>query len=213
MFTGLIEEIGIIKQIKNLGGGKRISVEAYKILDDLKIDDSVSINGVCQTVVHISSNTFEVEAVEETLRKTTFKTLRTGKKVNLERAAMVGARLGGHIVQGHTDITGYVKSIEKQLTGILLWVEFPVNYRKYVVEHGSICIDGVSLTIARLSGSMLMVSVIPHTWKNTTLAELSNGSEVNLEFDIIGKYIENFTNYGKSNSNSSLDKYIDQPDY
>jgi riboflavin synthase len=214
MFTGLIEETGTIKSMKNIGGGKKIAVNADIIMDDLKIDDSVSINGACQTVVSLGSKYFEVEAVEETLLKTTLSKFRNGMKVNLERAAKIGDRLGGHIVQGHIDTTGYVKSIEKQLTGILVWIDFPIKYAKYTVEHGSVCVDGVSLTIARLRENMMMVSVIPHTWKVTTLSELQNGSEVNLEFDIIGKYIENFTKYSNKEdkpNKSSLSSYIDQP--
>ncbi|MDX9790593.1 MAG: riboflavin synthase [Candidatus Kapaibacterium sp.] len=215
MFTGLIEEIGVIKNVRSLGGGKSISLSAAKIMDDLKIDDSVSINGVCQTVVSIGAGFFEVEAVEETLSKTTLGFLRNGTKVNLERAARVGDRLGGHIVQGHADTVGIVKAIEKQLTGILVWIDFPVEYSKYVVLHGSICIDGVSLTIARLRKNMLMVSVIPHTWELTTLADLKNGSKVNIEFDIIGKYIENFmmNNKNSAEAESSLSQYITQPDW
>lgn len=215
MFTGLIEEIGKIKGIHSLGGGKRISVSASKIMDDLKIDDSVSINGACQTVVSLGSDYFEVEAVEETLAKTTLGALRNGAKVNLERAAKVGDRLGGHIVQGHIDTTGVVKSIEKQLTGIHLWIDFPIEFSKYAVQHGSICIDGVSLTIARLRKNMAMISVIPHTWSVTSLALLNNGSKVNLEFDILGKYIENFMlqRNDKRVGDSSLNQYITQPDW
>jgi len=214
MFTGLIEETGTIKSLKNIGGGKKIAVNADIIMEDLKIDDSVSINGACHTVVSLGSNYFEVEAVEETLLKTTLSKFRNGMKVNLERAAKIGDRLGGHIVQGHIDTTGYVKSIEKQLTGILVWIDFPIKYAKYTVEHGSLCVDGVSLTIARLRENMMMVSVIPHTWKVTTLSGLQNGSEVNLEFDIIGKYIENFTKYSNQEdkpNKSTLSSYIDQP--
>jgi riboflavin synthase len=215
MFTGLIEEIGKIKSVRSLGGGRSITVTARKIMDDVKIDDSVSINGACQTVVSVGADYFEVEAVEETLAKSTLGKMRYGDRVNLERAAKVGDRLGGHIVQGHVDTTGTVKSIEKQLTGILVWVEFPIQFARYAVQHGSICINGVSLTIARLTKGMVTISVIPHTWDVTTLSELKNGSEVNLEFDIIGKYIENFMNYKneKTAENSVLSQYITQPEW
>ena len=215
MFTGLIEEIGIIKSISNLGGARKITVSASKILNDLKIDDSVAINGACQTVIKVNSKEFEVIAVEETIRKTTLGSLKSSDEVNLERAMKVSDRLGGHIVQGHVDTTGNVKSIEKQLTGILVWVEFPIQFARYAVQHGSICINGVSLTIARLSKGMATISVIPHTWDVTTLSELKNGAEVNLEFDIIGKYIENFMNYKneKPAESSALSKYITQPEW
>ncbi|MDT3738481.1 MAG: riboflavin synthase [Candidatus Kapabacteria bacterium] len=214
MFTGLIEEIGKIMDVRSLGGGRRIAVSARKIMDDLKIDDSVSINGACQTVVQIGNDYFEVEAVEETLSKTTLGKMRNGKLVNLERAAKVGDRLGGHIVQGHVDTTGTVKSIEKQMTGILVWIEIPVNYLRYVIAQGSVCIDGVSLTVAKVTNSMVMVSVIPHSWSVTTLSGLHNGDAVNIEFDIIGKYIENFVNFKnkKPEVRSSLEQYMTQPD-
>lgn len=214
MFTGLIEEVGIVKNIQNIGGGRRITISADKIMDDLKIDDSVSTNGVCLTVVAHSESSFDVEAVEETLLKTTLSTFKKGKKVNLERAARVSDRLGGHIVQGHTDTVGTIKSIEKLATGISIWIEFPIEYAKYVVEHGSIAIEGISLTVARLRQNMMMVAIIPHTWKVTAISELQNGSKVNLEFDVLGKYVENFVKHYKNSTtltSSNLEKYIDQP--
>jgi len=191
MFTGLIEEIGIIKAIRPLGKGKRITVQADLIMDDLKIDDSVALNGVCQTVVEVSAKTFDVEAVEETLRKTTLSKLINGQKINLERAVRLGDRMGGHLVQGHVDCTGHVLSIIPESAGNLIWLSFPSQFGKYVVPVGSVCIDGVSLTIAKAEPDKLMVAVIPHTWNVTIFSELKIGKEVNLEFDIIGKYVEN----------------------
>jgi len=185
MFTGLIEEIGTIKNISPLGSGRRITVEASHIMDDLKIDDSVAINGVCQTVVEHTEKTFLVEAVEETLKKTGFGNLRPGLKVNLERAARLGDHMGGHLVQGHVDCTGNVISVRQQPASHVLWISFPSAYEKYIVPVGSICIDGVSLTAADVKSNKFMVSIIPHTWKMTTLNELKAGSLVNLEFDII----------------------------
>ncbi|ROL61320.1 riboflavin synthase [Bacteroidetes/Chlorobi group bacterium ChocPot_Mid] len=194
MFTGLIEEIGEIKAIRPIGNGRRFTIGARKIMNDLKIDDSVALNGVCQTVVKLSEDTFEVEAVEETLRKTTLGKLNISQKINLERAVRLNDRLGGHLVQGHVDCTGYVLSIIPESAGKNLWVSFPTKFRKYVVPVGSICIDGVSLTVAKVEADKLMVAIIPHTWNSTIFKELKNGKEVNLEFDIIGKYIENMTN-------------------
>ena len=194
MFTGLIEEIGTVKAIRPIGRGKRITVTADKIMDDLKVDDSVALNGVCQTVVGLTGNTFDVEAVEETLRKTTLGKLINGQKINLERAAKLGDRMGGHLVQGHVDCTGHVLSIIPESTGKLLWISFPTQLRKYIVPVGSICIDGVSLTVAKVDADKFMVAVIPHTWELTMFKDLKTGSEVNLEFDIIGKYVENMTN-------------------
>lgn len=216
MFTGLIEETGKILSLKSIGGGKRITVAAKKIMDDLKIDDSVAINGACQTVVAFSENSFTVEAVEETLRKTTLKLFRPGAAVNLERAAKLGDRLGGHIVQGHVDTTGNVKTIQNERTAVNLWIEYPTEYSKYIIPVGSIAINGVSLTVAKLQNSSFMVSVIPHTWKVTTLSQLSMGMPVNLEFDLIGKYVENMVNphlRKNSDTESSLRYLIDQPDF
>jgi len=210
MFTGLIEEVGTIESINNIGYARKIRVKANKILSDIKIDDSVAIDGACQTVIETGKDYFVVEAVEETINKTNFKLLRPNTKVNLERAAKFGDRIGGHIVQGHVDCTGKIISIEKQSLGILLKIEFPYNYSKYIVEHGSICINGVSLTVARLHGTTLTISVIPHTWNNTTFYINSIGATVNLEFDIISKYVENMVKF-KENSPSNYE--INTPQY
>ncbi len=190
MFTGLIEEIGKIAAVRPLGGGKRITVECSKIFDGLKIDDSVAINGVCLTVVAISGRRFDAEAVEETMRKTTFSNIRVGSKINLERAARLGDRMGGHLVQGHVDCTGKISSVIHETTGWQLWVTFPREFSKYIISSGSICIDGVSLTVARVERDRFMISIIPHTRSITTLGELKTGGIVNLEFDLIGKYVE-----------------------
>lgn len=212
MFTGLIEEIATIANIRNIGSGKRITVNAKKIMDDLAIDDSVAINGVCQTVVELGDNHFTVEAVEETISKTTFGKLRNNQKVNLERALRLSDRLGGHIVQGHVDTTGRIGTINQLAAGRNIWIEFPGQFRKYIIQHGSICIDGVSLTVARVEGTKFMVTVIPHTRNVTTIGTISPGENVNLEFDIIGKYVENISKH-QEKSNSIWDAFIDQPNY
>lgn len=198
MFTGLIEEVGLINFIRPYGGGKLISVVAKEILKDIKIDDSVAINGVCQTVIGYNRNTFEVVAVEETLQKTTLGKLVSSRKVNLERAVRADSRLGGHFVQGHVDCVGSVAKIEKLRTAINLWISFPNEYQKLVVPTGSAAIEGVSLTSARVEGDKLMCAVIPHTADNTILGELRPGSEVNIEFDVIGKYVNKVMSLSKS---------------
>ncbi len=214
MFTGLIEEIGIIRGIRNIGGGKRFTVEGKKILSDLKIDDSVAINGACQTVVSISGNLFEVEAVEETLKKTTLSKFRSGQKVNLERALMLGSRLGGHLVQGHIDTTGKIKQVRKLSSSYLYYISYPDDFAKYIIKHGSICIDGISLTVADIQQESFVVSIIPHTSANTIIETYSAGVEVNLEFDIIGKYIEKMLKPSINDKGTSfLDSFIEQPEY
>ncbi len=215
MFTGLIEEIGYIRSANPVGGGKKFTVEASKIMEDLKVDDSVSINGVCQTVMSHTDRSFDFIAVEETLRKSTLKDFRPGKKVNLERAARLGDRMGGHLVQGHVDCRGTVLSVGHQETDRLVWVSFPSGFSKYVVNAGSIAIDGVSLTTARVEENKFMVTIIPHTWEVTVLRELRPGIQVNLEFDIIGKYVEKFAapHLGEpKSSGSSLDQYLEHPE-
>jgi riboflavin synthase len=212
MFTGLIEEIGSIKKVKSIGGGLRIQVSAAKIMDDLKIDDSVSINGACQTVVSLTENSFDVEAVEETLLKTTLEKLKPGDSVNLERAALPDSRLGGHFVQGHVDCIGELAKIEKLQTAVNLWFFYPKEFTELIVPTGSICINGVSLTSARVENNQFMVAIIPHTLKSTNLKDLKVGSKVNLEFDIIGKYVVKILSASNlSKRTSPLDKYITQP--
>ncbi len=212
MFTGLVEEIGKVQKVQPIGGGRKFTVEARKIFDDLKIDDSVAINGVCQTVTEINGNSFSFVAVEETLSKTTLSELRSGSLVNLERALRPVDRLGGHIVQGHVDCIGTITKTESLSTAVLLWVKFPKEFEKYVVRTGSICIDGVSLTTARVQSNVFMVSIIPHTWEKTILKEYSIGTKVNLEFDIVGKYIEKILG-NSSDSSSIFEQFIDQPEW
>lgn len=190
MFTGIVEEIGTIRAIRRQGNGVRLSVGGKVVMDDLRLGDSVSINGACQTVVNRTDSGFDVEAVEETLSRTTLGLLKTGASVNLERAMQLGGRLGGHLVQGHVDTVGTVISIEPQTTSWQVWIEFPSEFARYVIPTGSICLNGVSLTSARVNGNRAMVAVIPHTWKNTVFHLLSSGDSVNIEFDVLGKYIE-----------------------
>lgn len=227
MFTGLVEEIGKIATITKSGDGRIIKVECDKILSDLKIDDSVAIEGVCQTVVSIKGNIFEVVAVEETLRKTNFKNLSIGKKVNLERAIRLSDRLGGHIVQGHVDSIGEIKSILQETNNYLVSIELPKEFKKWVIPVGSICLNGVSLTVAKVQDNTITVAIIPHTWQVTTLASLKVGDSINIEFDVLGKYIENMllngvisnnmlTNHNSNqsnNSNSILNQFYNQPEY
>ncbi|MBD1208864.1 MAG: riboflavin synthase [Ignavibacteria bacterium] len=210
MFTGLIEEVGTIRSLRPQGQGFRISIAAKVVTQDLKIDDSVSINGACQTVVRCDGTSFDVEAVEETILKTTLGAFQTGRRVNLERALQIGARLGGHIVQGHVDTRGTVRAIQKQSTSWLLTVDFPGEFARYVVPVGSICIDGVSLTAARVEQNTLTVAVIPHTWSHTTLHECSSGGAVNLEFDIIGKYIERLLLSGNADHAHHISRNLPQ---
>ena len=193
MFTGLIEEIGTIHSAENKGTSKRLVVTAKTVMNDLKIDDSISINGACQTVISRTATTFSVDSIDETLRKTTLGQLTRNSRVNLERAVRADSRLGGHMVQGHVDCTGRIRTINDIQGSRQVWVEFPPEYSKYVVPIGSICLDGISLTVARTEKNAVMVALIPHTLAVTTLADRKTGDTLNIEFDIIGKYVERMT--------------------
>jgi riboflavin synthase len=190
MFTGIIKEIGTIASVRKKGGGLILTVNAPECSSELNIDDSVAVNGVCQTVISKTKKLFEIEAVEETLKKTTFVSLKAGSTVNLELPVKLNDHLGGHLVLGHVDTVGSIESIKKR--GISWWVsvQIPKQYSRYVIPVGSISIDGVSLTIAEAGETLISVSIIPHTMENTIFTAYKKGSRVNLEFDIIGKYIE-----------------------
>jgi riboflavin synthase len=189
MFTGLIEEIGTVVRVSPRKGIVEIVIRATKVMDDLKVDDSINIDGVCQTVIKHTKDTFTVQSVQETLRKTTLGSLRPGSTVNLERALLPSSRMGGHFVQGHIDGTGTVTSVRKAAGDWLITVTLPASFMKYVIPKGSICIDGVSLTVASVERNDLTVAIIPHTLEATTIKNLRKGSKVNIELDMIGKYI------------------------
>jgi riboflavin synthase len=189
MFTGLIEDIGRITAIKKIGDGVRFTI-THNSLDDIRIDDSIAVNGCCLTAVAVQSNSFEVEAVEETLKKTTLGEFAVGSEVNLERAMRLSDRLGGHLVLGHVDGVGQILSIEERSTSWWITVEIHAELEKYLIHVGSIAIDGISLTVAELEENKVSVSIIPHTWQVTTLGQRRAGDRVNIEADLIGKYVE-----------------------
>lgn len=189
MFTGLIEEIGTISLIKTLSGAKQITVKASRILDDLKVDDSVCVNGICLTATAIHPDGFEATAVQETLEKSTIRDWKQGQSVNLERALRLSDRLGGHLVQGHVDGVGRVQSIQKLGEGHRIRMAIPKTLSVYVIEKGSIAADGVSLTVAAVLGDLIEIAVIPHTWKQTAMQFVKTGNRMNIEVDLIGKYV------------------------
>lgn len=195
MFTGIVEELGKIISISREKNGFKIEISCEKILSDLKIDDSVAVDGVCQTAVEVKSSSFVVQAIEDTINRTTFKDLKAGSNVNLERALTLETRLGGHLVQGHVDCVG--KVIDKRGNGLSesYTILVPENYMKFIVPHGSITLNGVSLTIQQFSQSNFVVSIIPHTLNETTISSISIGSQLNVEFDIIGKYVDRVVNF------------------
>jgi len=204
MFTGLIEETGTIQQIKNIAGGKKIVISAEKILSDIKVDDSISVSGVCLTVIEYNKKKFTVEAVGETLQKSTIADLKINDSVNLERALRLNDRLGGHFVQGHVNGIGRISRLEKRGDNWFVEISIPVELEKYVIEEGSIAIDGVSLTIAKLNNNFVGISVIPHTFKNTVISNYRIDTAVNVETDFFAKYIEKILLGNNTGSNGIL---------
>lgn len=200
MFTGLIEEVGKITNINKNFEAITLTINASKIFNDIKIGDSISVNGVCTTVTNFNSTSFSVDISSQTLNVTNFKNLKNNDFVNLERAMKVGDRFGGHIVSGHIDFTSTF--LEKKQIGesIFLTFEIPNEKEKYFIDKGSVTINGISLTIAQKKKNSITVCIIPHTLANTNLQYLKSGEIVNIEIDLIAKYIENFT---ISNDNTS----------
>ncbi|WP_282126418.1 riboflavin synthase [Marinifilum flexuosum] len=192
MFTGLVEEIGQIKAIERGAKSIRLSISASKIMDDVKLGDSIATNGICLTVISFDSAGFTADVMPETMNRTSFGTLGTGSKVNLERAVRVGDRLGGHMVSGHVDGLGAIVGQEKDDNAIWVSIAAPKNILKYVIEKGSIAIDGISLTVAYVDEKIFKVSIIPLTQYDTTLTSKKAGEKVNLECDMTAKYIEKF---------------------
>ena len=194
MFTGIIEEIGKVSEVNPIPGGKTIKISAIKILNDISVNDSVSVNGVCLTAIEVDEQGFKVDAVGVTLEKTTFSELQISSPVNLERSLKLSDRLGGHFVLGHVNGTGVIKEIIKLGNNYLIRVNVPNNMKKYLIDEGSITIDGISLTIAELKDSTIGISIIPHTWNNTTLQYKNAEDRVNIETDVLAKYVERLTN-------------------
>lgn len=195
MFTGLIEEIGKITSIQRGGKSIRLTVSASKILDDVKVGDSIATNGICLTVVNFDSKGFSADVMPETMSRTSFEQLVPGSKVNLERAVRIGDRLGGHMVSGHVDGLGEVLAKEQDDNAIWVSIAAPKNILKYIVEKGSVAIDGISLTVAYVDEKIFKVSIIPLTQEDTTLTAKKKGDKVNLECDMTAKYIEKFMFY------------------
>ncbi len=190
MFTGIIEEMGTIRQIAKGTSSAVLTIEGEKIFDDLKLGDSVAVNGVCLTASSISGNSFTADVMHETLRRSSLGKLNIGSRVNMERAMPLNGRFGGHIVSGHIDGTGVITNIKTDDNAILYTVGTDPHLLRYIIPKGSIAIDGISLTVAELGETWFQVSIIPHTATETILSEKKVGDMVNLENDLIGKYVE-----------------------
>jgi len=193
MFTGIIENLGKITKLEKANGNLNITVQCG-FADELKVDQSVAHNGVCLTVVSVSENEYSVTAIDETLKKTCLNELNIKDVVNLERGMKLGDRLDGHIVQGHVDQIGTCKDISKQDGSWIFTFSYDDSFGNITIEKGSITINGVSLTVVDSKKSSFSVAIIPYTFENTTFKYLNKGSSVNLEFDVIGKYVKRLTN-------------------
>jgi riboflavin synthase len=190
IFTGLIIEVGRVRRVQKRADGAFLVIEAKKVLEGTRLGDSISINGVDLTVIEMTADSFSADASLETLKRSTLGELRAGNRVNLERALAVGERLGGHMVQGHVDGTGELVSATPEGNAYRLRFRFPRELGRYIAMKGSIAVDGISLTVAGLGDDWFEVAIIPHTWRETSLADLKSGDRVNLEVDVLAKYVE-----------------------
>ncbi len=209
MFTGIIEGLGAIREVRSSGGGGRFVVEAGFDLDRTKIGDSVAVSGACLTVVEIDGRRFTVDVSPETLSKTTFGKARIGERVNLERALRLSDRLDGHLVSGHIDGIGQIAGRKTESNAIIISVGVPENLARYLIPKGSVAVDGISLTINECGPDGFEVSIIPHTAKLTTIGFKRTGDPVNIETDVIGKYVERFVTGYRSPGNQAKPSSID----
>ncbi|OAB46995.1 riboflavin synthase [Paenibacillus antarcticus] len=199
MFTGLVEEMGILRGITRNSEAMVLHITASTIMSDLKIGDSVSVNGVCLTATSLDANSFAADVMPETFRKSNLRDLQIGNKVNLERAMIANGRFGGHIVQGHVDGIGRIQHVTRNQNAVVYEIT-PANQEvfKYIIPKGSITLDGISLTVVQVKEGTFEVSVIPHTLEQTVLNHKRAGDTVNIECDVLGKYVEHLLNYGSS---------------
>ncbi len=196
MFTGIIETTGLIRDLQHVHAGALLTLSAPLFSSELKVGDSVAVNGVCLTAVRCIGDSFSFDLSSETLARTSFARAKKGTRVNLERSLLVGSRMGGHFVQGHVDAVGCLISTIPSGEGSLITIEFPHELERFLVSKGSVAVDGISLTVAALQGNRFTVAVIPHTLHETNLGFLRPGDPVNLEVDILAKYFERFFQLG-----------------
>jgi riboflavin synthase len=205
MFTGIIEETGLIKAIHHIGNASQLTIGAHRVLSDVKVGDSINTNGVCLTVTAFGPDFFKVDVMPETMRRTSFNALKTGSTVNLERALRLSDRLGGHLVSGHIDGIGKIGRRWEEDNAVWMNILADQEMLRYIVEKGSVALDGMSLTVTSVDARSFSVSIIPHTRDITTIGEKKAGDVVNIECDIIGKYIEKLSSSGNERSKINMD--------
>jgi len=198
MFTGIVEEIGTIQNVVRGAASIVLTIEAAKVLTDVHLGDSIAVNGVCLTVVGFTRDSFSADVMPETMRRTNLAYLQSGSAVNLERALRLEARLGGHIVNGHVDAVSEILSLTKDDNAVLVKISAPAEITKYIVAKGSVALDGVSLTVVESQNTWFSVSLIPHTAQNTTLLTKKTGDFINIETDVVGKYVERLLAFHKT---------------
>jgi riboflavin synthase len=215
MFTGIVEEIGSISNIQKTGESYVLTIEARKVLEDIHLGDSIAVNGVCLTVTSFSGNRFKVDVMPETVKSSSLRTLKRGSHVNLERAMAAGGRFGGHFVSGHIDGTGMIKSKKPFENAVYYEIEPNNEVLKFIILKGSICVDGTSLTVFGVTENSFTISLIPHTMSETILGEKDSGDVVNLECDMIGKYVGHFfsgtaVNSDKNDKRNLSEKFLEE---
>lgn len=212
MFTGLIEEVGKVAELSGAGTGRRIVISSAALVKELKTGDSIAVNGVCLTALDITPNSFAADLAAETVARTSLTRLRAGSPVNLELPTKAGSRLGGHVVQGHVDGVGTLVSLE-QVSGGGDWrltIEVPSDLARYIVFKGSISIEGISLTVARVEGARVTVAIIPHTYQATNLHALKPNDPLNIEVDVIAKYAEKMLRGEAAPGNISVERLLSE---
>ena len=205
MFTGLIEDVGVIVAVTPRGNGHELRIRTHLPMAEVAIGDSIAVDGVCLTAETVGADEFSAVAGRETLTHTTLSHVRAGRSVHLERALRLGDRLGGHLVQGHVDGVGKVMSLARERESHVLWISLPQQLSRYIAPKGSICIDGVSLTVNECDDSALRVNIVPHTAETTRLGSLTSGHPVNLEVDVLAKYVERLMGGGSAGTTLSLE--------
>ena len=190
MFTGIVTEVGAVRAVSDSSGGRLLSIEAPRVADGLRVGESVAVNGVCLTAVAVDTGRFEVEVVPESLKRSNLGRVRQGSAVDLERPLAAGGRFDGHVVQGHVDAVATIRSIDREGDSTRMWFDLGSQYLRYVVEKGSVALDGVSLTVSAVDAGGFEVVLIPHTLDRTVFGTRAVGEEVNVEVDILAKYVE-----------------------
>ncbi|MDY7222128.1 riboflavin synthase [Halalkalibacterium halodurans] len=206
MFTGIIEDVGIIDAIQQTGEAIVMTITSKKIVSDVQLGDSIAVNGVCLTVTSFTDTQFTVDLMPETVRATSLRLLSKGSRVNLERAMVANGRFGGHIVSGHVDGIGTIRKKERKDNAVYYTIEVSSSLRRYMIHKGSVAVDGTSLTIFDVSDKTFTISIIPHTMEETIIGLKKAGDIVNIECDLIGKYIEQFVQQGKPVNEGGLTK-------